>query len=56
MLNEFKRILVKNGVSIILMGNNDIFENILNNNDFTVEKTYNILVSGKKARIYKLVK
>ena len=56
MLNEFKRILVKNGVAIILMGNNDIFENILNNNDFTVEKTYNILVSGKKARIYTLVK
>lgn len=59
MLREFKRILKPNGIIVLLIGAKDIFENVLQNqfsNIFVLEKKYNILVSGKKASIYRLVK
>ncbi|PIQ92246.1 MAG: hypothetical protein COV70_01045 [Parcubacteria group bacterium CG11_big_fil_rev_8_21_14_0_20_39_22] len=59
LLLEFDRILKKEGVIVLLIGAKDIFENILQNkftNIFQLQKKYDILVSGKKAAIYKLVR
>lgn len=59
MLLEFDRILKQRGVIVLLIGAKDIFENILQNkfaNIFQLQKKYDILVSGKKAAIYKLVR
>lgn len=57
MLNEFKRILKDNGVLVALMGNINDFEKALNIvNGFKINDKYNILVNGKKANIYVLLK
>lgn len=57
MLDEFIRVLKIGGLAIILMGKNVIFENILNDNQkFKQIIKYDILVSGKKASIYKLIR
>ncbi len=57
MLNEFNRILKDNGCLIILMGNINDFELALNNtNTFSIKKVFNMLVNGKKANIYVLLK
>lgn len=56
MLNEFWRVLKPNSILVILMGNKEFFENILKNfsGKFILENKYDILVSGKKAGIYKI--
>ncbi len=56
MLLEFFRILDVNGVIVILIGNKELFENVLNKlySFFKIIDQYNILVSGKKAGIYKI--
>lgn len=53
MLAEFYRVLKPNGIAIILMGNKEVFEKVLENfPKLNLEKKYTILVSGKKAGVY----
>ncbi|MCL4397890.1 hypothetical protein M1403_02590 [Patescibacteria group bacterium] len=55
-LKEFKRVLKPNGLVVVLMGNKTVFEEALNKASlFKLLKKYDVLVSGKKAAIYKLV-
>jgi 16S rRNA G966 N2-methylase RsmD len=59
MLREFNRLLKPTGIIVLLVGAKEIFENVLITkfaNTFLVKRKYNILVSGKKAAIYKLIK
>lgn len=56
MFNEFYRILKPNGICTILMGNRVEFERALNTRSFKTLETYHILVNGKKATVYKLMK
>lgn len=56
MLLEFERILKPNGICSILMGNVTDFEIALNNSHFKIINKFNILVNGKKANVYKLLK
>lgn len=59
MLKEFNRVLETNGVIVLLMGAKEKFEDVLNDqfaNVFSLESKYDILVSGNKASIYKMVK
>lgn len=56
MLQEFYRIIKPNGIVVILIGNKLLFEDVLGefNNKFILLESHNILVSGKKASIYKI--
>jgi tRNA G10 N-methylase Trm11 len=57
MLSEFSRVLKPNGLLVILIGQKELFEDILKKfPSFTLVKRYNILVSGKKAAVYKITK
>ena len=56
MLAEFRRILKPGGICTMLMGNINDFEKALDLNSFQIKEKYNILVNGKKANVYKLVK
>lgn len=56
MLQEFYRILKHSGICTILMGNVKDFETSLKTSDFKLKEKYHILVNGKKANVYKLVK
>jgi len=59
MLKEFSRILKPDGIIILLIGAKGIFENVLQNKfvkTFCLKRKYDILVSGKKAAIYQIVK
>lgn len=58
MLGEFYRIVRPNGVIVILMGDKSSFKDALErmHNKFVLLEEYNILVSGKKASIYKMRK
>lgn len=57
-LQEFHRILRRNGLMVLLVGRPQLFENCLR--DFkgalTVLQRYDVLVSGKKASVFKVVK
>lgn len=56
MLNEFSRVLKKNGAAVVLIGRPEIFEESLQrpSQKWKILKKYPILVSGQKATIYKL--
>lgn len=58
MLGEFYRVLKPDGVAVVLIGDKELFEAVLEKyfNKFNLENKYDILVSGKKAAIYKLRK
>ena len=56
MFKEFHRILKLNGICTILMGNVADFEKVLDFNRFKLLEKYHILVNGKKANVYKLMK
>jgi len=56
MLQEFYRILKFGGICTILMGNTKDFEKSLENSYFKLQEKHNILVNGKKANVYKLIK
>lgn len=58
MLKEFWRVLKPSGLLVILMGNKELFENVLTKfpGKFNDLKKLDILVSGKKAAVYKLQK
>lgn len=55
-LNEFYRILKPHGICVVLMGNIKDFECALNKVSFICDDKYCILVNGKKANVYKLIK
>jgi 23S rRNA G2445 N2-methylase RlmL len=56
MLLEFRRVLAPNGVAVVLVGRKEDFERALAaaGNHFRLLQKYNILVSGKKAGVYKI--
>ena len=59
MLKEFDRVLKPDGIIVILIGAKDTFEDILQDQfayAFNIKRKYDILVSGKKAAIYQLVR
>lgn len=58
MLKEFKRILVNKGVAVILTGSVEKFEEAMlqSKGFFEVQRKLKILVSGKKASIFKIIK
>ena len=58
LLQEIDRILVPNGIAVILIGNNDMFSQSMAKNLYNLRNTdkINVLVSGKKAVIYKFIK
>ena len=57
-LNSFYRVLKTGGVLVILVGDRPFFEKLLKNfeDKFMLKQKLYILVSGKKAGVYKLVK
>lgn len=57
MLAEFRRVLVREGRLVVLTGAKDVFEEILKHiSDLKMVAKTNVLVSGKKAAIYKIQK
>ena len=57
MLNEFSRILKYDGRIVILMGNIDVFEKALNITKlFKIKNKISVLINGKKANAYLLIK
>lgn len=58
MLESFYRVLRNNGIAVILVGDRSFFETLLEKFKvkFTLKQKLYILVSGKKAGVYKLVK
>ena len=56
-LREFERVLIPNGIAVILTARKDGFIKALKSMpNLNLEKDYHILVSGKKAGVYKLTK
>jgi len=58
MLDSFFRVLRKNGIAVLLIGERELFEGLLENykEKFTLVKKLYILVSGKKAGVYEIIK
>lgn len=58
MMKEFNRVLVAGGILVLLVGDKILFNKILDSygDKYIVFKYYDILVNGKKARVYKLIK
>ena len=58
MLKEFNRVLRKEGMMVILTARKEEFENVLTNFKKTLKliNKFDILVSGKKAAIYQIIK
>lgn len=56
MIKEFVRVLKKNGIIVILTAKKKELEEIVAGQSLEIKEKYDILVSGKKAAIYKLVK
>lgn len=56
MLSEFYRVLKPRGIAVILIGKKELFENLLKKYEskFKSETKYDILVSGKKAGVFKI--
>jgi tRNA (guanine6-N2)-methyltransferase len=54
MLRSFHRVLQPGGVAVVLTGAKDMFESSLSGGNFELIKSYDILVSGRPAKIYKL--
>lgn len=56
MLEEFIRVLKPGGLMVVLMGQKELFEKILEKfPELKLVEKYNILVSGKKAAVYKII-
>lgn len=58
MLNEMHRVLICGGLLIILVANNDVFPRVLQkfSDKFKIENQFDVLISGKKASLYKIKK
>jgi len=56
LMREFFRVLAKNGLLVMLVSKNNVFENALkrNTDKFKLLLTYSTLVSGQKASVYKI--
>lgn len=55
MLNEFSRTLKPEGLLVILTARKETLEKAMNQNKiFNLQAKYDVLVSGKKAAIYKI--
>jgi len=55
MFNEFIRVLKPNGLMVILMGQKELFAEIISGfPELKLVENYNILVSGKKAAVFKI--
>lgn len=56
MLTEFQRIDKQNGIMVILIAKKELFEDVLNkfSSRLKVIKQFDTLVSGQKARVYKI--
>lgn len=53
---EFKRVLRPGGIIVLLSAQKSLIENMVEKNkEFELLKTYNILVSGKKASLFKII-
>ncbi len=57
-LSEFERVLKPDGVLVLLTSQKELIEKLIadHKKTFSLEEKYNILVSGKKAGIYKMKK
>lgn len=53
---ELERVLRPQGTVVLLSGAKEVLQDVLPKTVFTIEKHYDILVSGKKAGLYKLRK
>jgi len=57
MLTEFERVIKVGGILVILTAQKELFEKLIQeNSNFQLESKYNILVSGKKSGVYKLIR
>ena len=56
MFSEFERLLTKNGEIVILLSRDYDLNSLLEKHSFVIKSFFEILVSGKKATLYKLVK
>ncbi len=58
MLNSFYRVLRHSGLVVILIGERELFENLLSglSHKLLLTQKYYTLVSGRKAGVYKLKK
>lgn len=57
MLAEFNRVLKTGGIAVLLMGQKELFDGVLRDDaQFKLAERYDILVSGRKAAIYKIKK
>lgn len=58
MLDSFYRVLKNNGLAIVLVGDRELFEDVLNtfSHRFLLVGKYYTLVSGRKAGVYKITK
>ena len=58
MLHEFHRVLRRNGLLVLLAGRPQLFEDSMREfkGSLTVVKRYDVLVSGKKASVFKVAK
>ena len=58
MLTEFYRVLGQKGLAVLLIGDKEVFDEVLKKfeDKFTLAEKLEVLVSGKKAGVYKLMK
>lgn len=57
MISQFSRVIKKNGIIVLLTAQKELAERLLSkDNSLKIEKRFDILVSGKKAAIYKIRK
>lgn len=56
MLQSFEKILMENGVIVLLVGRNSYIEDALKNCSLSLVSKFDILVSGRKASVYKIKK
>jgi 23S rRNA G2445 N2-methylase RlmL len=56
MFAECERVLKPNGILIVLSAQKEIVKSIIREKNLQLQKEYNILVSGKKSGVYKLIK
>jgi len=57
MFKEFERVIKVGGILVILTAQKELLERLIErNNNFELKEKYNILVSGKKSGVYKLIR